>query len=78
MAELEVKVWPNEAFVEGAEFMASLAKSFENAHGLRLKTAFARSLVQLLHPIGKARIRFFLIFPTPFHWLTQPSLHKMT
>jgi hypothetical protein len=46
-------VWPNEAFVEGAEFLVSLAKSFENAHGLRLKTAFAEMLCHLLHPVGK-------------------------
>jgi hypothetical protein len=49
----DLKVWPNEAFVEAAEFMVSLAKSFENAHGLRLKSAFAEMLCHLLHPVGK-------------------------
>ena len=33
--------------------MESFSKSFENAHGLRLKSAFAETLVALLHPIGK-------------------------
>jgi hypothetical protein len=36
--------------------MESLSKSFFHAHGTRLKIAFAQSLVQLLHPIGKVRI----------------------
>ena len=35
--------------------MESLAKSFENAHGLRFKMAFAETLTRLLHPIGKVR-----------------------
>jgi Cell morphogenesis N-terminal len=51
------QVWPPEAFEEAAEFMESLSKSFEQAHGLRLKSAFAETLVQLLHPIGKVSIR---------------------
>lgn len=33
--------------------MESLAKTFENAHGLRFKIAFAETLTRLLHPIGK-------------------------
>jgi len=47
------KVWPPEAFEEGAEFLESLSKSFVNAHGLRLKIAFAETLLHLLHQIGK-------------------------
>ncbi|KAJ7219440.1 cell morphogenesis N-terminal-domain-containing protein [Mycena pura] len=50
---IQVKVWPPEAFEEGAEFLESLSKSFVQAHGFRLKTAFAETLVRLLHPIGK-------------------------
>ncbi|KAG6334469.1 hypothetical protein ID866_4617 [Astraeus odoratus] len=50
---VQLKVWPLEAFEEGAEFMEFLAKSFENAHGLRFKIAFAETLTRLLHPIGK-------------------------
>lgn len=49
----QVQVWPPEAFDEGAEFMFSLSKSFENAHGFRLKTTFAETLTHLLHNIGK-------------------------
>ncbi|THU94717.1 hypothetical protein K435DRAFT_966750 [Dendrothele bispora CBS 962.96] len=50
---IQIKVWPSEAFEEGAEFMESLSKAFFNAHGFRLKSTFAETLVQVLHPIGK-------------------------
>ncbi|KZT70488.1 hypothetical protein DAEQUDRAFT_764653 [Daedalea quercina L-15889] len=53
LKHVPIKVWPPEAFEEGADFMASLSKSFENAHGNRLKTSFAETLVQMLHPIAK-------------------------
>ncbi|KAL5476804.1 TAO3 [Sanghuangporus weigelae] len=53
LKHIEIKVWPPEAFEEGAEFMESLSKCFEHAHGYRLKVAFAETLVHLLHPIGK-------------------------
>ncbi|EJF63380.1 hypothetical protein DICSQDRAFT_82970 [Dichomitus squalens LYAD-421 SS1] len=53
LRNINIKVWPPERFEEGAEFLASLSKSFENAHGNRLKTIFAETLVQILHPIGK-------------------------
>ncbi|THH32564.1 hypothetical protein EUX98_g1631 [Antrodiella citrinella] len=49
----QIKVWPTESFEEGAEFLESLSKSFENAHGLRLKNIFAEALVQILHPIAQ-------------------------
>lgn len=50
---LQIKVWPPESFEEGAEFLERFARCFDNAHGQRLKIAFAETLVQLLHPIGK-------------------------
>lgn len=53
LKHIQIKVWPPEAFEEGAEFLESLSKSFAHAHGLRLKTAFAETLTHLLHPIGK-------------------------
>lgn len=53
LRHVQIKVWPPEAFEEGAEFFESLSKSFANAHGFRLKSAFAETLVQILHPIGK-------------------------
>ncbi|KAH7909870.1 cell morphogenesis N-terminal-domain-containing protein, partial [Hygrophoropsis aurantiaca] len=53
LRHVQIKVWPPEAFEEGAEFMESLSKAFENAHGLRFKVAFAETLTRLLHPIGK-------------------------
>ncbi|KAG7091886.1 hypothetical protein E1B28_008287 [Marasmius oreades] len=53
LKHIKIKVWPPEAFEEGAEFMESLSKSFAHAHGHRLKFAFAETLVQILHPIGQ-------------------------
>ncbi|TDL24591.1 hypothetical protein BD410DRAFT_896782 [Rickenella mellea] len=53
LRHVQIKVWPPESFEDGAEFLESLSKSFEHAHGLRLKTSFAETLVHLLHPIGK-------------------------
>jgi hypothetical protein len=48
-----IQVYPPEAFEESAEFLEALSKCFANAHGLRLKSAFAEVLVHLLHPVGK-------------------------
>ncbi|RXW17641.1 hypothetical protein EST38_g8213 [Candolleomyces aberdarensis] len=53
MRYIQIKVWPPEAFEEGAEFMESLSKTYVNTHGQRLKVAFAETLLSLLHPIGK-------------------------
>ncbi|KAI8986099.1 cell morphogenesis N-terminal-domain-containing protein [Trametes punicea] len=53
LRHIHIKVWPPERFEEGADFLVALSKSFENAHGNRLKTIFCETLVQLLHPIGK-------------------------
>ncbi|KXN85573.1 Cell morphogenesis protein PAG1 [Leucoagaricus sp. SymC.cos] len=53
LRHIKIKVWPYEAFEEGAEFMEPLAKAFGNAHGLRLKTTFAETLMHILHPISK-------------------------
>lgn len=50
---VQIKVWPPERFEEGAEFFESLSKSFGNAHGIRLKSIFAETLVHMLHPIAK-------------------------
>lgn len=46
-------MWPPEAFEEAAEFMVDFAQAFASAHGLRLKTAFAETLIHLMHPVGK-------------------------
>ncbi|KAH8083338.1 cell morphogenesis N-terminal-domain-containing protein [Cristinia sonorae] len=53
LKHLQIKVWPPERFEEGAEFLESLSKSFDHAHGIRLKSIFAETLVYILHPIGK-------------------------
>lgn len=59
LRHVEIKVWPPESFEEGAEFMESLSKCFESAHGFRLKLTFAETLVRLLHPIGKVNMPAF-------------------
>ncbi|KAF8886530.1 cell morphogenesis N-terminal-domain-containing protein [Infundibulicybe gibba] len=60
LKHIQIKVWPPEAFEEGAEFLESLSKSFSHAHGLRLKTAQAETnnpqwakAIELIYP--KAR-----------------------
>jgi hypothetical protein len=58
--KLNRKVWPLESFEEGAEFMETLAKAFEHAHGYSFKTAFAETLVHLLHPVAKVCNNFCL------------------
>lgn len=50
---IKLKVYPSEAFEEAAEFLESLSKSFANAHGQRLKSAFAEVLTTLLHPVNE-------------------------
>ncbi|KAG9006543.1 Cell morphogenesis protein PAG1 [Tulasnella sp. JGI-2019a] len=50
---IKLKVYPSEAFEEGAEFVENLSKSFANAHGQRLKTTYAEVLTKVLHPVGK-------------------------
>ncbi|KAG1739736.1 cell morphogenesis N-terminal-domain-containing protein [Suillus lakei] len=53
VCHVQLRVWPPEAFEEGAEFLELIAKSFANVHGLQFKIAFADTLTHLLHPIGK-------------------------
>ncbi|KAF8308181.1 hypothetical protein DL93DRAFT_2083290 [Clavulina sp. PMI_390] len=50
---IEINVWPHERFEEASEFIESLAKAFQNAHGHKLKIAFAETLTLLLHPVNK-------------------------
>jgi hypothetical protein len=50
---LRLQTFPPEKFDEASEFVESLARAFDNAHGFGLKSAFAEALVRLLHPIGK-------------------------
>jgi furry protein family len=60
---LFMQVWPTERFEQGAEFMESLAHCFKNAHGFKLKSIFADTLVYMLHPIGKVCIPCHIPFP---------------
>lgn len=67
-----MQVWPPEAFEEAAELMEALAKTFERAHGQKLKPAFAESLTQMLHPIGKVRRHVNLANLSPI-WNTDSA-----
>lgn len=53
LKHIHIKVWPPEAFEEATDFMSEFAQLFGDAHGLKLKVAFAESLIHLLHPISK-------------------------
>ncbi|KAF8660761.1 hypothetical protein AX16_001555 [Volvariella volvacea WC 439] len=53
LRHIQIKVWPPEAFEDGAEFMETLSKSYANARGQSFKITFAEVLVHMLHPIGK-------------------------
>jgi hypothetical protein len=53
LRHIRIKVWPPEAFEEATSFMSEFADGFAAAHGFKLKTAFAESLIHLLHPISK-------------------------
>ncbi|CCA66737.1 hypothetical protein PIIN_00418 [Serendipita indica DSM 11827] len=53
LKHIHIKVWPPEAFDEARDFISEFAQCFGEAHGLKLKIAFAESLVHLLHPISK-------------------------
>ena len=67
LRHVAIRLWPPESFEEGAEFLESLSKAFEKAHGLRLKSTFAETLVGLLHPIRKVGL-----FTVVFSWV-QPD-----
>jgi hypothetical protein len=55
LKHIHIKGWPPEAFEEATDFMSEFAQYFADAHGLKLKIAFAESLIHLLHPISKVR-----------------------
>jgi hypothetical protein len=56
LKRVHIKVWPPEAFEEATDFMSEFSQCFSDAHGLKLKTAFAESLTHLLHPLSKVHI----------------------
>jgi hypothetical protein len=49
---LRLKMYPQEALDESAEFVKSLGLAFQNTHGSKNKIAFAEALVELLEPTG--------------------------
>ncbi|EPQ28778.1 uncharacterized protein PFL1_03581 [Pseudozyma flocculosa PF-1] len=54
MGHLNITVYPMELFEEGAEFVEILSRHFANAHGTRIKTAYAESFVRLLLPVARS------------------------
>ncbi|KAG8827735.1 Cell morphogenesis protein PAG1 [Serendipita sp. 401] len=53
LRHIQIKVHREEDLEEATDFMSEFAQCFGDAHGLKLKIAFAETLIQLLHPVSK-------------------------
>ena len=54
MRHLKITVYPMELFEEGAEFVEILPRHFANAHGFRIKSAYAEAFLHLLLPVARS------------------------
>ncbi|KAN0063104.1 Cell morphogenesis protein PAG1 [Thecaphora frezii] len=54
MGHLKITIYPLELFEEGAEFVEIISRHFANAHGTRIKTAYAEAFLHLLLPVAKS------------------------
>lgn len=52
MRYLKIKIYPVDALEETADFLSSCASFFKNAHGAKVKHAYAKLFIQLLLPIA--------------------------
>lgn len=52
MRYLKIKIYPLDALEETADFLLSCGSFFKNAHGAKVKHAYARLFIQLLLPIA--------------------------
>ncbi|GAA5801816.1 hypothetical protein HPULCUR_007270 [Helicostylum pulchrum] len=52
MRYLKIKIYPVDALEETADFLSSCASFFKNAHGAKVKHAYARLFIQLLLPVA--------------------------
>lgn len=56
MRYLKIKVYPVDALEETADFLSSCASFFKNAHGAKVKHAYAKLFIQLLLPIAEVAV----------------------
>lgn len=56
MRYLKIKIYPVDALEETADFLSSCAGFFKNAHGAKVKHAYARLFIQLLLPIAEVAV----------------------
>ncbi|KAG0168637.1 Cell morphogenesis protein PAG1 [Apophysomyces sp. BC1034] len=56
MRYLKIKIYPLDALEETADFLSSCASFFKNAHGAKVKHAYAKLFVQLLLPIAEVAV----------------------
>lgn len=66
------QIYPLDALEETADFLSSCASFFKNAHGAKIKHAYAKMFIQLLLPVAAvgigrqngsgSNIRFFFFF----------------
>ncbi|RUS21260.1 hypothetical protein BC937DRAFT_93188 [Endogone sp. FLAS-F59071] len=82
MRYLKLKIYPDYALEDTADFLQSCAKFFKNAHGVKVKHAYAHLFVQLMLPIAAvavAEVNFpawvravDLIYPRALKMTTKP------
>jgi hypothetical protein len=56
MRYLKIKIYPLDALEETADFLSSCATFFKNAHGAKVKHAYAKLFIQLLLPIAEVAV----------------------
>jgi hypothetical protein len=56
MRYLKIKIYPLDALEETADFLSSCATFFKNAHGAKVKHAYANLFIQLLLPIAEVAV----------------------
>lgn len=56
MADLQVKVYPEDDLDVSADFLHDVARWFANAHGSGIKLTYAEMLNKMLHPIVQVSV----------------------
>ncbi|KAG2181999.1 hypothetical protein INT43_006925 [Umbelopsis isabellina] len=56
MRYLKIKIYPLDALEETADFLQSCAGFFKNAHGAKIKHAYAKMFIQLLLPVAAVAV----------------------
>ncbi|CAO3652266.1 unnamed protein product [Mucor fragilis] len=56
MRYLKIKIYPVDALEETADFLSSCASFFKNAHGAKVKHAYAKLFIQLLLPVAQVAV----------------------